>query len=58
MEKVYKIELTETEVNAVLAIIAEQPYKQVAGLINRIMLQAQAQNQPQQTEAFTDGDQA
>lgn len=48
---VLKLELTLDEVNNVLAILAEQPYKLAAPLIQKIRQQGEAQaNQPMEPQ--------
>lgn len=47
MEKTYKIELTEEQVNSVMHALAERPLKEVLGTFQHIMMQCEDQNRPQ-----------
>ena len=48
MEKTYRIELTEEQVNTVMHALAERPLKDVLSTFQRIMMQCEEQNRPQQ----------
>lgn len=47
MEKTYKIELTEEQVNSVMHALAERPLKEVLSTFQRIMMQCEDQNSQQ-----------
>lgn len=46
--KIYTISLSENELNITIAALADRPYKETAGLINKIIEQAQEQNKPKE----------
>lgn len=53
-----KFEFTVEEMNGILAVLAKQPFEQVASIIEKIRVQAMAQvgQQPAPTEADKDAE--